>query len=130
MCNRCHTTIIKQTCCDCQPCNLLNTLFNNGFQYVCRDACGNIRVNNGCRNTGCGYGCGYGNTTQANTGCGCGFGNTTQTNTNGAYPTGFGCCRRGYGTTDAVETTTDGETYYARQYGCGRNSRTTCGCGW
>ncbi|MBR2374999.1 MAG: hypothetical protein IKA88_01790 [Clostridia bacterium] len=144
MCNRCHTTVIKQTCCGCTGCNFWNTLFNNGFQYICRDACGNIRVNGGntcscgCGNTtttnattnGCGC-CYYNGNTQTNgTGCGCYHNYNTQQTTNGNYATGFGCCRRGWNVTDDVATTTDGETYYARQYGCGQTRGNTCGCGY
>ena len=106
---------------------------NTGFQRICRDCNGNIRVINdvgassccGCQHCHCGCGCGCG-------GNGSGSGTSgNATNGNG----GFGCvticgATSNVGTTSGTTTTNviTNDEYYARQYGLGcRRSR--CGCG-
>ena len=87
-----------------------------GRQWICRDCCGNIRVNQGYQNTcGCHNSCGNG-------------GNTTQ---NGNGNTGRFTCVTfcGVGNNTATTAANTGDLYYARQYGLypyGYNRG--CGC--
>lgn len=108
MCNVCNTGSRQNTCYPCCCYNLwgswLSSLFSD-TQYVCRDACGNVRCGNttastsntdytgyGCYSTasthnhGCGCGCGFG----CGRGFGCGYNTVAQTNTG---TQGYGCCR-------------------------------------
>ncbi len=123
---------------------------NNGCsQRVCRDCCGNLRIQNtatacNCGNNGwgfwswlndlfgcgtsttnngcntCGCGCGTATANSRCSNCGCGCGTATANNGNGNYGYGNRCgCCNRGGNTT---TTSDG--YYARQYGYGNR----CGC--
>ncbi|MBO5479648.1 MAG: hypothetical protein J6A63_00455 [Clostridia bacterium] len=99
MCNVCNTGTTQTTCNPCccyNSCGCwLNSLFSN-TQYVCRDACGNIRCGNsastsntertgyGCYSASNTNGCGY------NYGCGYGYNTTSQANAN---TQGYGCQR-------------------------------------
>ena len=123
MCNTCYTNFSNRNFCSCLW--LLNNLFDNGCgcnncngcngtwgnQRVCRDCCGNLRIMNGCLR----------NTTFGN-GCGCGGYNRT-TNTRNGNGCGCGCAN----TTSATSTTTNGETYYNRQY-CLNGACNFCNC--
>ena len=126
MCNTCYTGAMQRT--GCGACGEWNWVGNTcGTQRVCRDCCGNLRVQNvpacGCFTP---YNrCGFGNGTAVaqNSGTGNGF--------NG----GFRCitfCGLNNTTQTTAQTTTGvdcGEAYYARQYGlgCGCNR---CGYNW
>ncbi len=121
MCNVCNTGSRQNTCnpcCCCNSCgNWLNVLFGN-TQYVCREACGNIRCGNTTANASDSYtsdygcysasnasncGCGFNTVAQANTnayGCGCGFNTVAQANTN-AYGCGCGFNTVAQGKTNA-----------------------------
>ena len=126
----------------------------NGYQRVCRDSCGNLRVistNNCGYNYGnrCRYQCGCHNCChccchQCCNGCSCGgTGSGTGTGTgNGTGTTtgGYGCivlCGNTLGTGTASttscggysagQTVSSGDAYYARQYGLyGRSSCGVC----
>lgn len=99
-------------------CGWLNTLFDNGTQYVCRDACGNIRTKTG---TGCGCNHNCCQCCQYNQ---CGNDNTgTQENDNGGTNNGFICITRCGNWQTATQTSTNGGVDYN---GFGRCSR-RCG---
>ncbi len=127
MCNTCNTGFgfCRCGCNGHGAWNTCNNTWNNGcgcnangwgFQRICRDCCGNIRVNN--TNTCCG--CSTRNT--GNNGCGCSNGNI------------YGGTLRviafgGNADNATTETATNGgESYYARQYGLG-SYRNSCCCG-
>lgn len=83
MCNTCNTTFNLNrsgcgcnSCCNgCNSCNG-NSWWNSGFQRICRDCNGNIRVSN----NGCGCGCNGTSTASNGNGCGCGCNGTSTTN--------------------------------------------------
>ena len=129
MCNRCNANAFSRTSCGYNyGCNCCGSSYGNGcggfwntsFQSMCRDACGNIYVNNGrCGyNNGCynGYnnGCLYGVSAAQTSGTQ--TTNCTQT-TNTASGCGSGC-----------------GGYYARQYcltptsGCCATTFGSCTC--
>lgn len=98
---------------------LLNTLFNNGTQYVCRDACGNLRVRTtntcGCCQNTCRCCQNTCNCCQNTCNC-CHCNNDTGTteNGNGNTDNGFYCITRcGNWQTTAQNTTqtTNGTDY-------------------
>ena len=94
-------------------CGWLNTLFDNGTQYVCRDACGNIRTTTG-RNTGCGCNHHCCHCCQC-----CQGGNDnagTAENGNGATKNGFVCITR-CGNWQTATQTTNGVVDY-NGFGC------------
>ncbi len=134
MCNGCNTCCNGTTWNNGWGCSygcgygngLLNTLFDNGTQFICRDACGNIRVRTGtntcgcCQNTChcCQHTCGC---------CQCNGNDTGATengNGNGNTDNGFYCITRcgNWQTTQATAQTTDTTDYN----GFGRCSR-RCG---
>ena len=104
--------------------NAWGNFWNTSFQSICRDCCGNIRVNNGgrcgCqRNNGCLY---ASNTAQTANDFSCAYtGNATST----ASGCGNQFCQQGLTTTNGCSGTTFGSCGCAR-----RRSRSGCGCGY
>lgn len=94
----------------CNNCCCNGSLWNSGYQRICRDCCGNIHVNQcGCNQ--CWNGCSNGSTT------------TTTGNGNGSS-----CCAV-CSTGSQTLATLSGDAYYARLYGLNTGSgRSTCGC--
>ncbi len=118
MCNYCNSA----------TCGCGGSFWSSGYQRLCRDCCGNIRV----ANSGCGC--------QQN--CGCGDTNGTDSNGNTAARSGFTYltfCGNGLGTTNAANTASTSscgcasstannyDWYYARQYGLLGYSGCPCG---
>lgn len=135
MCNFCNTCSNNgRVGCGCSSCcNGNGSFWNWGRQSVCRDCNGNIWVNQ--RNT-CGCGCSNGSgwslasasSCGCNNGCGCN-GNGTDTASNGNGNGGRFTCVTYCGTNGLTTATSNGDLYYARQYGLypfGYHSG--CGC--
>lgn len=129
MCNVWNTNACGYGCCNTN--NWLNTLFGNTTQSICRDCCGNIRVNQ-CQNTCCGCHCCH------SCGCGCGCGNdsgsTSTDNGNGNNGGRFACFTVCGNTNSLTQSNTanalNGDQYYARQYGLYGYNNSSCGCGY
>ncbi len=111
----------------------LNSLFNN-TQYICRDCCGNVRVNPCHGNTfacnRCSR-CGYNRSQSCCHGCG-----NANTNANGnsgsfacvTYCGNYGANTANVNTMQTSQTNGGVDYYYARQYGlCGYRNRCSCG---
>lgn len=135
MCNTCNTSSNFGRCGGCNGCGCYNQTNGCYTQRVCRDACGNLRIQNvrtySCNNNSCGWLWGWLSNLFSNTnGCCCNNGcsyngngcGTTAQNGNTNATSGCGC---GCGYNGSSSTNTAGNAYYARQYGGYRNG---CGC--
>lgn len=128
--------------CGCSNNSLFNLLFGNccngcgcgcnnggtfGSQRICRDACGNLRIQQcSCNSCGCNgmwnrSGCGC-NGTWNRSGCGCSSGLLNSLlNSDNSCGNHCGC-----GSTTAQTFSTLGDCYYARQYGLTNRSSGSC----
>ena len=108
--------------CNCGCGNALSNLWNSYFQSICRDCCGNIRVNNGCYGYQNDNACTYANTTANASSCAYanGVATTSATSCNGDYYS------RQYGLTASNDVSSGSFGSCARS--CGR-SRGGSGCG-
>ena len=114
-----------------------NGLFSLSGQRVCRDACGNLRVQNGCCNSchscnSCHCGCNCCGSNGSN-----GSNSGTSGNTTGNGSGGFTCvtfCGNSTNSTAQTTSTTSDvwDAYYSRQYGLNSRSgrRSCCGCNY
>lgn len=135
MCNTCNGNGTARNNCNC-CCRCNGNCWN--FQRICRDCNGNIVVRNSngccCNNCDCnGCGSGFWNLFGGNNRCGC-------NNNCGCGNCGCGCnsrnndinvtfCRNCW-SGGSTAFATNGDDYYARQYGLNsRRDRSSCCCG-
>lgn len=164
MCNTCNSSVFSGSGCGCNSCgNSLFNLFggnscgcnsccnngsNFGFQRICRDCNGNIRVRNsnccgcnGCSNNWNWWNNGWNGWNWWNNGCNC---DCSSDWSNGNSRSGdirlITVCGNSGNTdnsrqsrnsdNDTTRASDNGDDYYARQYGLnGRSGRSSCGCG-
>ncbi len=111
--------------CGCNSC-AQSSLWNTGYQCICRDGCGNIRVRSCC---GCNTqsNCGCSNNCNCNNNCGCN--NDNSNNSSNSRGNGFTCFTfsgNNVNSQNTGSTVSNGDSYYARQYGLYSGSRCPC----
>ncbi len=147
MWNMCNSNFAFGRCGGCGGCSSFsnygcnNGLFSLNGQRVCRDSCGNLRIQNGCYN-GCSSCNGCHCCNQCHCGCcGCGSNGSnsgTSGNNTGNGNGGFTCVTFcGNSTNNATQTTSMTtsdvwDSYYSRQYGVNSRGcrRSCCGCNY
>lgn len=121
--------------CGCN--NGCGNTFNGNSQFICRDCNGNIWVRTSNGNSCCGCNACHSCNSSTWNNCGC-------NNSNGSLLTANGCgCNRACVTVCGNALTlsqnrsgcgssnfcTDGDAYYARQFGLTNSGRNSCSCG-